>query len=188
MVLTASCAATGDSPEEILLEPTSNPPETGLLVPSYEMYGFSFVDSSTAGLPQPGKIVPLEDDLDFLREQGIALLVSLTVTPTDPDAVIAAGMQPVHLPIEDFHAPTPEQQLTFVEGMALAVERGDKVAVHCTAGLGRTGTMLATWFVAKGMAPEAAIDQIRSLRPGSIETEEQEMSIYDFAASWSQAP
>ncbi|MBA2320618.1 MAG: dual specificity protein phosphatase family protein, partial [Deltaproteobacteria bacterium] len=149
----------------------------------YVMDGFSFVDAHVAGMPQPGSHVPLADDLDFLVEQGIDLLVSLTVTPTDPLAVDAAGLALLHLPIVDFTPPTLEQQQTFVAETQARVEQDERVGVHDTAGFGRCGTMLATWFVAKGMTAEDAMEEIRLLRPGSIETIEQEQAVIDYEAS-----
>jgi atypical dual specificity phosphatase len=143
------------------------------------MMGFSFVDELLAGLPQPR-----EQDLPFLVEQQIAVLVSLTIAPPDPAAVRAAGLHPVHLPIEDFRPPTWEQQQAFVQTVAEAQRRGQRVAVHCAAGLGRTGTLLATWLVAQGLPPAQAIAQIRQLRPGSIETPEQEAAVHGFAKRW----
>jgi atypical dual specificity phosphatase len=174
-------------------EPLPTPTPFGQTVPVphdtatsvvYAMTGFSFVDEHLAGMPQPGRLVPLEQDLGFLVEQELSLLVSLTETPTDPLAVEAAGLDMLHLPIVDFTPPTLEQQLAFVEEMWARVAAGQKVGVHDTAGLGRCGTMLATWFVAKGMEAGAAIEAIRELRPGSIETEEQEQAIYDFDAAY----
>jgi atypical dual specificity phosphatase len=49
------------------------------------------------------------------------------------------------------------------------------------AGLGRTGTMLACYFVKKGMPAPAAISHVRRIRPGSIETPEQADTITDYA-------
>ncbi|MEZ4235915.1 MAG: hypothetical protein R3F59_07080 [Myxococcota bacterium] len=156
-------------------EPTPSTPE------DYVMDGFSFVDDGVAGLPQPGARAPLEDDLGFLVGQGVGLLVSLTVEPTDPDAVAAAGLDLLHLPVADFQPPTLEQQQALVDAIVARRAAGEAVGVHCTAGLGRTGTMLASWLVGDGWAPEAAIDEIRALRPGSIETTEQEEQVFAFA-------
>ncbi len=54
------------------------------------------------------------------------------------------------------------------------------VAVHCIAGLGRTGTILACYLVGQGISAEEAITTIRKWRPGSIEISEQEAVIYEY--------
>ncbi|WNZ25779.1 protein phosphatase [Leptolyngbya sp. NK1-12] len=52
-------------------------------------------------------------------------------------------------PIEDFHFATPEilihQILPF---LAIANQNTEKVVVHCSGGVGRTGHVLAAWLVA----------------------------------------
>lgn len=140
------------------------------------MTGFSFVRDDLAGMPYPSG-----DDLAWVSDQGVSLVVSLTEASVDPDSVEVLGMELLHLPIEDFHAPTAEQQLAFVREVQLRRDAGETVAVHCLAGLGRTGTMLATWLVAEGLGADEAIDEIRTLRPGSIETVEQEDAVRRFA-------
>ena len=55
------------------------------------------------------------------------------------------------------------------------------VAVHCAAGLGRTGTIIACWFAHEKMSGRDAIARIRRLRPGSVETDEQADAIMEFA-------
>ena len=54
-----------------------------------------------------------------------------------------------------------------------ALARGDRVLVHCAAGLGRTGMLVAKLLVLHGVSAEEAITQVRSARPGTIETEAQ---------------
>lgn len=55
------------------------------------------------------------------------------------------------------------------------------VGVHCMHGHGRTGTMLACYLVKTGkMSGIDAINEIRRLRRGSIETHEQEKAVVQF--------
>jgi protein tyrosine phosphatase len=56
-----------------------------------------------------------------------------------------------------------------------------RVAVHCGAGLGRSGTPIAAYLVSQGAAPDDAIALVRARRPGSIETAEQEVAVHEFA-------
>jgi len=50
--------------------------------------------------------------------------------------------------------------------------------VHCAAGLGRAGTILACYFVKyKKLTADSAIKKIRNERPGSIQSEIQELAI-----------
>jgi len=58
---------------------------------------------------------------------------------------------------------------------------GQKIGVHCLAGQGRTGTMLACYLVSQGKSPGEAISEIRDLRPGSIETPAQDRAVHQYA-------
>jgi atypical dual specificity phosphatase len=147
------------------------------------MAGFSWViEDQVAGMPRPGGRRPLEQDLAFLRDQGVDVLVSLTENPVDPEALGKHGMEGLHIPVADFHAPTQEQLDLYVSSVMGFTGAGRQVGTHCAAGLGRTGTFLATLFVARGMDAEAAIAEVRRLRPGSIETAAQEQAVKEFAA------
>jgi len=143
--------------------------------------GFSWVvDRQLAGMPRPGIGNRLEDDLAFLKEQGIDLLVSLTEDVLDSSLLAEHEIESLHLPVPDFHPPTLEQQIVFVEKTSQTLNDGGRVGVHCTAGIGRSGTMLATYLVHLGRSADDAIARIRELRPGSIETEAQEASIHAY--------
>src|SRR5262249_40209056 len=99
----------------------------------------------------------------------------------DPKALERYGIQALHIPVPDYHAPTQEQLALYVNAVQGWMSAGLPVATHCGAGLGRTGTFLAALFVAQGMDADAAIAEIRRLRPGSIETPEQEQAVRAFA-------
>jgi len=147
------------------------------------MRGFSWVvDQQLAAMPRPGRTGDLDTDLAFLASHDLTLLISLTVDPLGPEQVAAHGMTPLHIPVHDFTAPTLEQFHQFLDEALPRMERGERVGVHCTAGQGRTGTLMAGYFVSQGMTPDAAIAEIRRLRPGSIETESQEHAIAALAS------
>ena len=147
------------------------------------MSGFSWViDNQVAGMPRPGAKRPLDQDLLFLRDQGVDALVSLTEKPVDPAALSQHGIEALHIPVPDFHAPTQEQLDQYVNAVQGWTGAGRQVGTHCAAGLGRTGTFLATLFVARGMEADPAIAEVRRLRPGSIETDAQVQAVREFAA------
>ncbi len=142
------------------------------------VYGFSWViDGALAGMP-----VPSEDDLAWVAGQGVGLVITLTESPLDPTLLADLGLEGLHLPVEDLTPPTITQANRAVAAITAHLDAGQAVAIHCTAGLGRTGTMLAMWFVHSGMRAEQAISHVRALRPGSIETTEQELAIGRYAA------
>lgn len=149
-------------------------------------HNFSFViPGKLAGMARPGIVSDLESELIWLRGAGIGAIASLTEQPLDARALIATRMEYLHLPVEDFAPPSPAQICDFVEFVRDQNAAGRAVAAHCGAGMGRTGTLLACYLVYLGETPVQAIDSIRSIRPGSIETPEQEAAVRSYAASLS---
>ncbi|MBX9830551.1 dual specificity protein phosphatase family protein [Candidatus Babeliales bacterium] len=145
---------------------------------------FSFVSTEDnarlAGMARP----TTAGNFYALADQGIGLIVSLTENKLAglavPDDV---AIEVLHLPIKDFHTPTVEQIDTFVSKVDQVHANNKGAVVHCTAGQGRTGTVLACWFVArKAMKPQDAIALVRRLRPHSIETKAQEQFIERYYA------
>jgi protein tyrosine phosphatase len=64
---------------------------------------------------------------------------------------------------------------------AISVEK-KRIAVHCHAGLGRTGLTIACFLVACGEAANAAqaVEMVRAARPGSLQTQAQVMFVSIF--------
>jgi len=141
-------------------------------------HGFSWVEKPhLAALARPSSA----EDLHWLRQQGIQVLVSLTEDRLRRDWTDDAGLLVFHEPLEDMEAPTEEQLDRVVSAINKALDANLPVAVHCGAGLGRTGVVLAAYLVSRGMTAQAAIARIRRLRPHSIETEDQALSVESFA-------
>ena len=123
----------------------------------------------------------LAADLEFLRREGVGAIVSLTERSLDRGLVLGREMAYLHLPVEDMEAPSLPEIIRFVEFVDAAAAEGRPVVVHCGAGRGRTGTMLASYLVRQGCGAEEALDQVRRQRPGSVETAEQEAAVRVYA-------
>ena len=122
-----------------------------------------------------------EATLAELADRGVAVLINLHERPHDREVLARYGLKELHLPVPDFTPPKPDQLARGVAAIEQAVADGEKVAVHCAAGLGRTGTLLACYLVSRGSSPDEAIARVRSVRPGSVETPAQVAAVRTYA-------
>jgi protein-tyrosine phosphatase len=147
-----------------------------------------------AGMPMPfihperrmnggGVLEAFDDELKDLNRAGVRAVVSLLNIPSDAAVFESAGFNFICLPVPDGQPPTKEQARQFIRFMAEQRAAQRPVAVHCEAGLGRTGTMLAVYLISQGESAEAAIRRVRAVERSAIETLWQIDFLEKFAAS-----
>ena len=121
-----------------------------------------------------------EDAFTLMWQMGIRALINLTEEPLPGEFLRKVGILAEHIPVVDFTAPTLNQVEQALAMIHFYLGRNMPVAVHCMAGLGRTGTVLACYLVREGKSADEAIAIIRRWRPGSIEMFDQETVIYEY--------
>ena len=123
------------------------------------------------------------DDLERLRRQGVEAVVNLCAERADnPHRLQAAQMDYLWLPVADTHPPTVEQIL---QGLAWIEERvyaERRVYIHCAAGMGRSVTLLACWYLyACGMSVPQVLAFIKRRRPQTALTRRQVRRVEEIA-------
>ena len=136
-----------------------------------------------AGTPLPGVLAQRESDLSDLRDAGITHLISLTETPFPAEIAAPYGISCSALPMPDMMCPTLEAAIALCQWMDELVAAGHCIAVHCRAGLGRTGTILCIYWIWRSstvVSSIQAIQFIRSKNAGMIQSVSQEAFIDNF--------
>jgi hypothetical protein len=110
-----------------------------------------------------GAILP--GDVDALRREGVGAVVNLCAEFRDPvERLAAAGIAHLDLPTLDRHPPSPEALARGVAFLREQAARGVTSYVHCASGAGRSATLVACYFVSRGMPPAEAIRALREKR------------------------
>ncbi len=84
------------------------------------------------------------------------------------------GLHVLQLPTSDFGIPDPDRLDWAIEEVARRARAGENIAVHCSAGIGRTGLFMAEMAkkVLK-MTGNSALYWVRLYIPGAVESKEQ---------------
>jgi hypothetical protein len=68
-------------------------------------------------------------------------------------------------PVPDLHAPTLDHAVELLDDLRERLERGERLVVHCGAGIGRAGTVAAGLLVTTGTPLPEALALVRAHRP-----------------------
>ncbi len=136
-------------------------------IPSQSMgpRGFLWViPGKLAGTPWPGIVRETEEDMAALRAVGVTHLIALTEYPFDDNEAAAYGMRCTHSPMPDMHPPTEEQAWMLCKLIDQLINAGEVIAVHCRAGLGRTGTVLTAYWLWRAHGQLSALKALEDMR------------------------
>lgn len=117
----------------------------------------------------PGKLAgvrkPMAEELIELQAAGIGALVSVMDDPSNLDLYKQADIPHLWLPTKGGTPPSREQiqkLQTFVDSQN---RLSHAVAVHCTTGRRRTGTVLASYLIGAGLSYSEAMQTIQDANP-----------------------
>src|SRR5690606_12220226 len=111
----------------------------------------------------------------------ISLVVTLEEEATLPAAASRLrGLQSLHFPIVDMGVPTSVTTAALCKEIAAQLKAGERVAFHCRAGQGRTGTMLVCQLIWSGKSACSALEHVRAINPRCVESDAQVAFLAEF--------
>ena len=133
-----------------------------------------------------GSAIPTTtDEVRWVIDQGVKSIVTIREEPLDDSWV--KNVNYLHVSSNDMGVPEFDDLVYAVDFIHSRLTHDEPVLVHCLAGLGRTGTILASYLVKyQNISADEAIQKVREERPGSIQSFPQEEIIFQFAESLQQ--
>jgi ABC-type sulfate/molybdate transport systems ATPase subunit/protein-tyrosine phosphatase len=150
--------------------------------------GFVWIETGRlAATPMPGLAAPIDQDLVMLKQAGVTMLITLNEQDFPDDLLARHGLRNLHFPIADQQAPSTDETDVLLTQMRRMLDEGEVLAVHCLAGLGRTGTILAAYMVREqGLSAQAALNQIRHFNRQFVQTDAQEDFLMEYEVQQEQ--
>ena len=127
-----------------------------------------------------GSAIPTsKEEVDWVIEEGVKSIVTIREEPLDDSW--CADIKYLHVNSNDMGVPEFDDLVYSVDFIHQRITNDEPVMVHCLAGLGRTGTILACYLIKyENMTADDAIEKVRQERHGSIQSFSQEEIIFRF--------
>ena len=136
------------------------------------------IENKLAGSGIPTTI----DEVQWTIEQGVKSIVTVREEPLDD--IWIKDVNYLHVLSNDMGVPEFDDLVYAVDFIHRRITNNEPVMVHCLAGMGRTGTVLACYLVKyQNMSADEAMEKVREERPGSIQSYPQEEIIFRFEKS-----
>ena len=117
----------------------------------------------------PGKLAgvrkPLPAEIPELEMAGVSAIVSVFHEADNLSLYQQAGLPLLWLPIAIDSVPDQAQMQEFRQFVASQNQLGHAVAVHCSTGKHRTGTLLAAYLIGAGASYESAMQTLLAANP-----------------------
>lgn len=135
----------------------------------------------------PGKLAgvrkPTPEEIAELQAAGVGAIVSVMDDPSNLDLYQQANLPYLWSPTKGGTAPSREQLQELQDFVDQQIQSGNAVAVHCTSGRRRTGTILASYLIKAGSSYDAAMQTILSANPDVALRDAQTDFLKDLAGS-----
>ncbi|GAA5956529.1 hypothetical protein JCM3765_003473 [Sporobolomyces pararoseus] len=143
-------------------------------------------ESSTGGTTGGGGRLTrsFRNVLEEFENKNVRVVVRLNKKLYDRNHFLERGIDHVEMYFDDGTNPTMEMCREFIDLSDRVISAGGAVAVHCKAGLGRTGTLIGAYLIYKhGFTADEAIGFMRLMRPGSCVGPQQHF-LYENQLEW----
>jgi len=136
------------------------------------------IENKLAGSAIPTSI----DEVKWVIDQGVKSIVTIREETLDESWV--KDVNYLHILSNDMSVPEFDDLIYAVDFIHRRITNNEPVLVHCLAGMGRTGVILACYLIKyQKMSASEATEKIREERPGSIQSYPQEEIIFRFEKS-----
>ena len=115
-----------------------------------------------------GSAIPTsKEEIDWIKQEGVKSIVTIREEPLEDEWI--KDVNYLHVHSNDMGIPEFSDLVNSVHFIHQRITNDEPVMVHCLAGLGRTGTILACYLIKyEDMAADDAIEKVRRERHGSI--------------------